>query len=248
MHEEYIRKVPGSGMAVLLIHGIVGTPDHFKPFLSLFPDDWSVYNILLDGHGQDVKAFAQTSMEKWKDQVFSCLEEILQNSHRVMIIGHSMGCLFAVQAAVRYPDRVAQLFLLSIPLRLRIPLSTVMATMRIAFGKVRPQDTVARAMQQDGGVALEKGFWKYIPWTPRFIELLLEMRRTEKMLPRLAVPTEAYHGMQDELVSEGSCKVLEKKTQAMCIRLPDSGHFRYEGEDLSLLQNRLKALIEQYSQ
>ena len=246
MHEEYIRKVPGSKMAVLMIHGIVGTPNHFKPFLSLFPEDWTVYNILLDGHGRDVKAFAQTSMEKWKKQVFSCVEEILQNSDRVVILGHSMGCLLAVQAAVRYPDRVAQLFLLSIPLRLRIPLSTVVATMRLGLGKVRPQDTVAMVMRADGGVALEKGFWKYIPWTPRFAELLLEMRRTEKILPRLAVPTEAYHGMHDELVSEGSCKVLEKKTAARCIRLPDSGHFRYEGADLPVLKRNLEKLIEQY--
>lgn len=70
MHEEYIRKIPGSKMAVLMIHGIAGTPDHFKPFVSLFPDDWSVYNILLDGHGGGVKDFSATSMEKWKKQVF----------------------------------------------------------------------------------------------------------------------------------------------------------------------------------
>lgn len=248
MHEEYIRKIPGSKMAVLMIHGIVGSPNHFKPFISLFPDGWSVYNILLDGHGGSVKDFAASSMEKWKNQVFFRLEEILQNSDRVMIIGHSMGCLFAVQAAVRYPDRVAQLFLLSIPLRLRIPLSTVMETMRLGLGKVRPQDKVAIAMGADGGVKLEVGFWKYIPWAPRFVELLLEMRRTEKLLPRLRVPTEAYHGMHDELVGKGSCKLLEKHTQARCIRLPDSGHFRYEGEDLLRIKHNLENLILKFKQ
>ena len=170
----------------------------------------------------------------------------MQNSGRVMILAHSMGCLFAVQAAVQYPDRVAQLCLLSIPLRLRIPLSTVMATMRLAFGKVRPQDTVAIAMRSDSGVALETGFWKYIPWAPRFVELLLEMRSTEKMLPRLSVPTEAYHGMHDELVSEGSCTVMEKKAGVIYTRLPDSGHFRYEGEDLPLLKSNLEKLIKKY--
>lgn len=246
MHQEYIRKVPGSSMAVLLIHGIVGTPNHFAPFLSLFPEDWSVYNILLDGHGRDIKAFSATSMKKWKAQVFSRLEEILQNSQRVMIVGHSMGCLFAVQAAVQYPDQVAQLFLLNMPLRLRIPLSTIEATMRLAFGKVRPQDTVAIAMQSDGGVVLETGFWKYIPWTPRFVELLLEMRHTEKLLPQLTVPTDAFHGMHDELVGEGSCVVMEKKAKIRCTKLPDSGHFRYEGDDLPLLQTRLKERINQY--
>lgn len=248
MHEQYIRKVPGSDMAVLLIHGIVGSPDHFLPFIPLFPDNWSVYNILLDGHGKDGKAFAATSMKKWKTQVFSVVEEILENSDRVMIVGHSMGCLLAVEAAVRYPDRVAQLFLLSIPLRLRIPMSTVAATLRIAAGKVRPQDTVALAMQADGGVALEPGFWKYIPWTPRFLELLLEMAYVERLLPKLTVPAEAYHGIHDALVSGKSCNVLKKKAGVSCTVLPESDHFRYADEDLSLLQARLKALIEQYTQ
>ena len=35
MHEEYIRDVPGSDTAVLFIHGILGTPNHFRRFLSL---------------------------------------------------------------------------------------------------------------------------------------------------------------------------------------------------------------------
>lgn len=248
MHEQYIRKVPGSDMAVLLIHGIVGSPDHFLPFIPLFPDNWSVYNILLDGHGKDGKAFAATSMKKWKAQVFSVVEEILESSDRVMIVGHSMGCLLAVEAAVRYPDRVAQLFLLSIPLRLRIPMSTVAATLRIAAGKVRPQDTLALTMQADGGVALEPGFWKYIPWTPRFLELLLEMAHVERLLPKLTVPAEAYHGIHDALVSGKSCNVLKKKAGVSCTVLPESDHFRYADGDLSLLQARLKALIEQYTQ
>lgn len=247
MHEEYIRRVPGSKMAVLMIHGIVGTPDHFRPFIPLFPDDWSVYNILLDGHGGGVKDFSETSMEKWKDQVFSRVEEILRYSDRVMILGHSMGCLFAVEAAVRYPDRVAQLFLLSIPLRLRIPLSTLAQTLRLGLGKVRPQDTVAIEMREDGGVKLEVGFCKYIPWTPRFVELLLEMRRTEKLLPRLTVPTEAYHGMRDELVSEKSLDVLKQHTEARCVCLPDSGHFRYGEADSEVLRKRLKDFIVRYS-
>ena len=246
MHEEYIRKVPSSPMAVLLIHGIVGTPNHFRHFLPLFPEEWSVYNILLDGHGGSVSGFSATSMKKWKAQVSARMEEILQNSDKVMIVGHSMGCLFAIQAAVQFPDRVTQLFLLNMPLRLRLPLSTIAATMRIAFGKVRPCDTVAIEMTADGGVTLETGFWKYIPWTPRFMELLQQMHHTEKLLPQLTVPTQAYHSMNDELVSEKSCTAMEKCGVISCIRLPNSGHFRYEGEDLPLLQSRLMELIEQY--
>ena len=37
--------------------------------LSLVPDNISVYNVLLDGHGKGVKEFSKTSMKKWKKQI-----------------------------------------------------------------------------------------------------------------------------------------------------------------------------------
>ena len=43
-HKEYIRVVPGSKCAILMIHGIVGTPKHFEAFLPLIPEDWNNLN------------------------------------------------------------------------------------------------------------------------------------------------------------------------------------------------------------
>ena len=71
-HKEYVRIVPGADTAVLFIHGIVGTPNHFTDLISLVelvPEDWSVCNLLLDGHGGNADDFAATSMKKWKNQV-----------------------------------------------------------------------------------------------------------------------------------------------------------------------------------
>jgi esterase/lipase len=79
-HQEIIRIVPGSRYAVLMLHGILGTPDHFRELLPLVPETWTVHALLLDGHGGGVKDFSETSMEKWKDQVFSRVEEILRYS------------------------------------------------------------------------------------------------------------------------------------------------------------------------
>ena len=64
-HQEYIRIVPGSKYAVLMLHGILGTPDHFRELLPLVPENWSVHALLLDGHGGAVEDFSHTSMEKW---------------------------------------------------------------------------------------------------------------------------------------------------------------------------------------
>ena len=52
-HEEMIRIVPGASTAVLFLHGIVGTPNHFVggvPITEWVPEDWSLHNLLLPGH------------------------------------------------------------------------------------------------------------------------------------------------------------------------------------------------------
>ena len=66
-HKEYKRIVPEAETAVLFIHGIAGTPNHFKDFLPLVPKEFSVYNLLLDGHGGKTEDFSKTSMKKWEN-------------------------------------------------------------------------------------------------------------------------------------------------------------------------------------
>ena len=53
-HQETVKILPGAEKAVLFLHGIAGTPEHFRKVLALeelVPESWSVYNLRLDGHG-----------------------------------------------------------------------------------------------------------------------------------------------------------------------------------------------------
>jgi esterase/lipase len=106
IHQEYVRKVPCADTAVLFIHGIVGTPNHFTDLISLVelvPESWSVHNVLLDGHGGNADDFADTSMEKWKNQVHAAFDSLARTHRRVVIVAHSMGTLFALQLALEFP-------------------------------------------------------------------------------------------------------------------------------------------------
>ena len=95
-HHEYIKVVDGGNTAVLMIHGIFGTPRHFDDIVDLVPQEWSVYNILLDGHGKGVKDFAHTSMDKWKQQVDKMMAELYDKYDNIYLIGHSMGTLLSL--------------------------------------------------------------------------------------------------------------------------------------------------------
>lgn len=241
--KEYVRIVDGSDTAVLMIHGIVGTPAHFKAFLPLIPKEWSVCNLLLDGHGKGVREFGAASMAKWKAQVFMRLEELLATHRRVLIVAHSMGTLFAIRAAVQYPERVAGLFLLNVPMRVHLPPRTILAALKNAFGLIRPGDKMATEMKNDCGVQLSPFLWQYLSWVPRFVELLREISRVRKLLLQLAVPALAFHSRKDELVSKRTWKELQGYPNLAVSLLPRSGHFGYEEGDLQLLQGALEKQI-----
>ncbi len=238
MHRTYIRKAENAQRAVLLVHGILGTPNHFRDLLPLIPESWSVYNILLDGHGGSAEDFSRTSMDKWKAQVDRQLDDILLTHRQILIIAHSMGTLFAIRQAIRRPEPVAGLFLLNVPLAPMLRPRTAADCLRLALG--RPgKSASAQAMAADSGVALTPKLWKYIGWTPRFWELLEEVKATKKLLPQLHTPTLVFQSRHDELVHLSACKHLEGHPSITLARLEHSGHFAYAPEDTKRLQSAL---------
>ena len=64
-HTPYIRHT-NSQKVVLCIHGFLGSPRHFDMFIPYIPEDIAVYNLLLPGHGGNVRAFGRASMKEWK--------------------------------------------------------------------------------------------------------------------------------------------------------------------------------------
>lgn len=239
-HEEWIREVPGSKSAVLMIHGILGTPRHFDVFLPLIPKDWSVYNILLDGHGGSVDDFSRSSMKKWKTQVTAQLDDLLSRYERVILVAHSMGTLFSLQEAAARPEKIAALFLLQTPLRPWLKFRYACCSVLLTFGIV---PKMAVDMSRGSSVTLTPLLWKYLGWLPRFVELFMESSRTRQILQNVTVPCRIYQSKRDEMVSMRTCKDLAKHPQLQVTVLPDSGHFAYHGEDLAFLQAEFSQLF-----
>ena len=76
-HKEFLRDTV-SNVAVLMVHGIVGSPAHFKNLIDVIPEDMTLHNILLDGHGKGVSDFGKSSMKKWKAQISAEIETLLK--------------------------------------------------------------------------------------------------------------------------------------------------------------------------
>ena len=85
-HAPFFREGTGPN-AVLLIHGIAGSPAHFRDLVSVIPEGFSVYNILLDGHSGPVDNLGRSSMAKWKAQVAATLEALFARYCTLAAIG-----------------------------------------------------------------------------------------------------------------------------------------------------------------
>lgn len=234
MHKEYKHIIDNGQKAILFIHGIVGTPNHFRRFLPLVPQGVSVWNLLLDGHGKGVRDFSKTSMKKWEAQVQAAVDELSATHREIYIVGHSMGTLLAVEQACKN-DKIRGLFLLAVPLRVAVKPRAVRAGVQVCFEKVREDDSFAMATKESCGVQPDKNLFHYIGWIPRYLELFRKMRQTRKALHQLTTPTLAFQSGKDCMVSARSVKLLQRNPAIKVTVLPESDHNYYAPQELAML-------------
>lgn len=244
-HSAYIRVSNHKRTAVLMIHGITGSPRHFDMLIPLIPDDWSIYNILLDGHGQSVTDFADSSMEIWRKQVADVTDRLCREYEQVVLIGHSMGTLLSAEQALRYPHKIPALILLASPLRVRVKASIIRNSLKVIYGKVQPHDIGAVATQNATSISPDRRLWRYLRWIPRFLELFARIRATRADVPQIAVPTYVFQSREDELVSPRSARCFEGNDRITVRFLEHSGHFYYPGGDLTILQEAIANIIRE---
>ena len=248
-HKELIRILPGAKTVVLLIHGICGSPNHFRQLLPLeaaVPEDWSVYNLVLDGHCKTVKDFGASSMKKWQAQVEKVFAELCRSHRQVVLVGHSMGTLFSMELALRYPEKIPFIFLLASPVRVSVKPRAVKYLLRIAFDYVDDGDPVLVSMRSACGIQQTKRLWQYVPWAPRMVELLGLCSHMAKRVVELTVPCIALQSDQDEMVSCRADQLLEESGRVEVIHLRDSTHFYYGPEDVKTVLDRFQKACDQY--
>lgn len=248
LHQQLVRNVPGAHVAVLFMHGIAGSPEHFRqgclPLEDMIPGDWSMYNLLYDGHGGQVEDFSRSSMTAWKKQVHEAFLELCRSHQQVILVGHSMGTLFAVHLALEYPEKVPLIFLIDCPLRLGVKLSGALNLIKLSYGLLDYDDPVQGALGRATSIRQTWKSWKYIPWVLRVAELVLLMYQTASDIPKLSVKTVAFQSRLDEMVSCGACKLLRKSGRVEVHGLKYSTHFYYPPGDADRVIRRFGELLK----
>ena len=63
-HSPIIRDTHNTKVAVLMVHGFASTPAHFRQLVPAIPENWTLHNIILEGHDKSVKDFGASSLKK----------------------------------------------------------------------------------------------------------------------------------------------------------------------------------------
>jgi pimeloyl-ACP methyl ester carboxylesterase len=97
--------------AVVFLHGWLMSPQMWAHSMEAFKGKARCLALWQPGHGKTTAFSPNKSMEQWADWVMQTLDEL--NIKTCVLVGHSMGGMVTMNAALKWPDRIKGIVLVS---------------------------------------------------------------------------------------------------------------------------------------
>lgn len=104
-------EVHGSGDPLIVLHGAFGSVEMFGPNIELLAKTRQVIGVDLQGHGRTADIDRPLSREALGDDIAALIQHL--GFEKADVLGYSMGAAVALQCAIRHPERVRKLVLVS---------------------------------------------------------------------------------------------------------------------------------------
>ena len=108
-------EVRGDGEPLILLHGGVGASEMFEPMLPTLAKTRKVIPVHLQAHGHTSDTNRPLRFESMADDIAGLLKHL--DLEQADILGYSLGGGVALQTAIRHPDIVHKLILVSTPFK-----------------------------------------------------------------------------------------------------------------------------------
>jgi len=243
-HEARVFANPAGSDIVIFVHGLYGSPRQFDGLAdAVFRQGCSYAALLLPGHGGSARDFASGTFERWQGHVDSEIERYSRDFKNIWLVGHSMGGLLAINAAVKFSELVRGVFTIACPFKITM-FSTyaIKIRMRQIFGK--KNDPVKRAYLSSKSVVLSPNLiWHNHKPTAEFKKLLLTARSN---LSGVRVPVTAVYSTSDELTSFASHEIMKKelvKAPFELVVLTESLHAYYTECEQDVIEQALLKMV-----
>jgi non-heme chloroperoxidase len=106
---EYVAQGSGTGVPLILLHGLSDSWRSFQPLLPHLPPSIRTYALSLRGHGDSDQPAGHYTMRDMAADVVAFMDAA--RIETATIVGHSMGARIAMRLAVDHPQRVHRLAL-----------------------------------------------------------------------------------------------------------------------------------------
>ena len=239
-HAEYAL-CSDNQKAVVLVHGIGGSPVQFRSMAELLHENGcDCKALLLPGHGADLKSFCRTPFGAWQSYVSQAIDETLKQYARVFLVGHSLGGLLCLEYAATH--KVEGLVLINTPLLFKISPKQISINLRVLFGKPERDDEIISEYRRGAGLSGGCKWYEY-PLLPRpFLHLTKHMRNAEKILQHVMTRTLIVQSCKDETVRLNSANKLKKglpNALSEPLWLNNSYHSYFSEQDKKILFNAI---------
>jgi carboxylesterase len=207
----------GGPTAVLLIHGLTGTPTELKAVgKGLARAGYSVYGVQLAGHCGSEADLLATTWQEWLASAVQAFDRIYESHEAVFVGGLSMGALLSLLVAAQRPGQVAGCLLYSPTIFYdgwSVPRLSVLLHLAIMLGLgrflrfrenfpygIKDERLRARILaQMELGHSGDAGLL-YMPGVS-LGQLLRLIGDLKKRLPAIRTPTLVLHAREDDVTS-----------------------------------------------
>jgi len=209
VNKEFILTKEGHEKAVLLFHGLTGSPGELYRFgLDLFNAGYDVYCPVLPGHCQDAEAIKLARWEEWHAFALKNFDELAGRYQAVCLSGICLGSVLALSvAAERLP-----------PVRVLMPLSFVTIFKSLyAFPEKGPMGVKNRAVRRQVEKSMNSENAAALNCFPLLCvyELSKLARFVRKRLHQVTIPVIIIHSNHDDLASMKNAHVIARGVKSV---------------------------------
>ena len=112
---EMYYEIHGTGRPLILLHGGVGAIEMFGEVLGLLAEGRQVIAVDLQAHGRTADIARPLSFESMADDIAALIEHL--GFEKADVMGYSLGGGVALQTAIRHPEVVHKLVVVSTPFK-----------------------------------------------------------------------------------------------------------------------------------
>jgi carboxylesterase len=194
----------------MILHGFTANLESIRCLFQPIADlGLKIQAPLLRGHGlSSPEGLRGTGWSEWLADAESALRSFAGKSGRIIVVGHSMGALLALQLAVRYPELVDSLVLATPPFKLVSvlapgrPMHFLAPVIRSFVSKWELQTTF---VEPEMSIMPDNYSWAPTDAILSFFDLIEE---TEPLLGRVSVPVLILHNRKESIVLPESADLV----------------------------------------